>query len=144
MATRPGDIFMTVSNKDSHNVFTSNTASHFKVCLDEYVDYTDYYRSCALLDLSLTTHGVASQPRDIYVCSNLVVEQRVGQRKEALLRRTLVRRDQYQMEKFTRPYYIPLKPIRGNTLEIYIRGEDGEEVSFLRGTTTCTLHLRRY
>ena len=144
MSSRQGDLFMTVSNKDCKDLHPSNTASHFKVCLDDYMDFTDTHSSCALLDISLTTQGVGNQGRDIYICTNVVSEQRVGNRKESLLRLTSVRRDKYQRETFVYPYYIPLKPIRGNTLEIYIRGDDGEMVSFLKGTTTCTLHFRKY
>ena len=143
MSSRQQDVFMTVTNKDCKDLYVENTASHFRVCLDEYVDWTDTHTSCALLGISCTTQDVGNQSRDIYICCNLVTEQRVGKMKQSLLRRCLVRRDKYQFEEFAHPYYIPLKSIRGNYLEIYIKGDDGEAVSFLKGLTTCTLHFRK-
>lgn len=134
---------MTVSNKDCKDLYVENAASRFRVCLDEYVDWSDTHRTCALVAMSCTTQNVGNQSRDIYICCNLVTEQRVGKHKECLLRRCVVRRDKYQFEEFANPYYIPLKSLRGNYLEIYIKGDDGQDVSFLKGLTLCTLHIRK-
>ena len=142
MSARQQDVFMTITNKDCKDLYEENTSSRFKVCLEKYQDWSETHRTCALLAISCTTQNVGNQSRDIYICCNLVTEQRVGKTKECLLRRCLMRRDKYQFEEFTYPYYIPLKPLRGNYLEIYIKGDDGEEVSFLKGLTTCTLHLK--
>ena len=139
-----GDLFMVVSNEDCQDLYTDNTASRFKVSLDEYIDFTDTHSTCALLDIGLTTQHIGNQNRNIYICTNVVAEQRVGVRQESILRMTSVHHDKFQKEKFLYPYYMPLKPIRGNYLEIYIRDERGADASFLKGTTTCTLHFRKY
>ena len=47
------------------------------------------------------------------------------------------------MEKFSPPYYLPVKPIKPNMLEVYIRDADGKEPSFLKKTTTCTFHFKK-
>ena len=45
------------------------------------------------------------------------------------------------MEKFILPYYIPVKPIKTNILEVYIKDENGKEVSFFKKATMCTFHF---
>ena len=137
------DLFITLSNRDCKHLYGDNSASRFKVCLDDYIDFADHYRSCALLDFACTTQDIGNQVRNVYIYCNVTAEQRVGGRWESLLRYTTVRRNRYQLEQFAHPYYIPLKSIRGNYLEIYIRDENGQEVSFLKGTTRCTLHLKQ-
>ena len=52
-------------------------------------------------------------------------------------------RGHLEMEKFTLPYCIPVKPIKTNILEVYIKDKNGKEVSFLRKTTMCTFHFRK-
>ena len=142
MDSRQQDLFMTVSNRHCQSLYPNNSPGHFKICLDEYIDLSDYYTTCALLDISLTTDDI-KQVRNIYICSNVAAEQYLGNKLEPLMRYTVVARNRYQMEKFAHPYYIPLKPIRCNYLEIYIKDEDGDIVSFLKNTTTCTLHFKK-
>ena len=143
MSFATGDLFMTVSNKHCRQLYPDNNSSHYKIHLDEYTDFSDNYSTCALVDIAFTTRDVDLESRNIYVTLNVVAEQVVGTRKESLLRYTTVRRNRAQMEKFSYPYYIPLKPMRGNYLEIYIKDDLGHPVSFLKSTTTCTLHFRQ-
>ena len=75
--------------------------------------------------------------------SNLVSEQLIGGSRNSLVRHTTIRHGQLQMEKFSLPYYLPVKPIETNILEVYIRDINGKEHSFLKKTTTCTFHFKK-
>ena len=136
------DMFIVISSQHSKHYFPNNSPSHFRVCLDQFIDFKDAHQ-CALMDFTCTTANFESPLLNIYIYFNLVSEQPVGGSRESLVRHTTVRRGQLQMEKFTLPYYLPVKPIRTNTLEVYIRDKDGKQASFLKKTTTCTFHFRK-
>ena len=52
-------------------------------------------------------------------------EQPIGGSTDSLVRRTTVQRGHLEMEKFILPYYIPVKPIKTNILEVYIKDKNG-------------------
>ena len=78
----------------------------------------------------------------VYSCTLMTSEQPIGGSTDSLMRHTTVQRCRLEMEKFILPYYIPVKPIKTNILEVCIKDENGKEVSFLKKATTCTFHFR--
>ena len=108
-----------------------------------WINFTDDAYECALVDFSCTTTNFQSPLEEIYICLNIVSEQLIGGSRRRLVRRTTVKCARYQMEKFQLPFYVPIKPVASNMLEVYIKGADGKEISFLKNITTCTFHLRR-
>ena len=70
-------------------------------------------------------------------------EQPIGGSTDSLVRHTTVRSGCLKMEKFILLYYIPVKPIKTNILEVYIKDENGKEVSFLKKAMMCTFHFRK-
>ena len=139
------NFYLLINSEQSKNYFTNNTASHFHVSLNEFINFADCQYECALVDFSCTTTNFDDkQPlAEVYICFNIASEQLIGGRMCSLVRYTTVRRGRFQMEKFVLPYYVPIKPLKTNMLEVYIKDADGKELSFLRNTTKCTFHNRR-
>ena len=81
--------------------------------------------------------------KSVFIYFNMTSEQLIGGSTDSLMRHTTVQRGRLKMEKFILPYYIPVKPIKTNILEVYIKDENGKEVSFLKKATTCTFHFRK-
>ena len=81
--------------------------------------------------------------RDIYIYFDICTEQLIGGSRGSLVRFTTVDKGQCQMEKFNYPYYVNVKPMNTNQLEVYIKDRNGKDASFLTETTTCTFHLRK-
>ena len=136
------DMYIVVSNQHSKHYFPNNSPSHFRVCLDQYIDFKHVHK-CAMVDFACTTANFETPLQPIYIYFNLVSEQLIGGSRNSLVRYTTVRHGQLQMEKFSPPYYLPVKPIEINLLEVYIRDGDGKEPSFLKKMTTCTFHFRK-
>ena len=51
-------------------------------------------------------------------------EQLIGGSTDSLVRHTTVWQGHLKMEKFILPYYIPVKPIKTNILEVYIKDKN--------------------
>jgi len=80
-----------------------------------------------------------------YVYCNLISPQIVGDTKVPLLRTIPVktRTGVEQVTKsFTNPHYLPLNKNYINSIEILIRDDTGQPISFQRGKTLVKLHLR--
>ena len=78
----------------------------------------------------------------VYLYTSMTSEQLIGGSTDSLVRYTTVQRSHLKMEKIILPYYIPVKPIKTNILEVYIKDENGKEVSFLKKAMMCTFHFR--
>ena len=81
--------------------------------------------------------------KSVFIYFNMTSEQPIGGSTDSLMRHTTVQHGHLEMEKFILPYYIPVKPIKTNILEVYIKDENGKEVSFLKKAMTCTFHFRK-
>ena len=95
------------------------------------------------LIFSVPLRTLISLVKDIYIYFNVCTEQPIGGNKDCLVRSILVHKGQCQMEKFTYPYYMNVKPMNTSLLEVYIKDSKGKDVSFLTETTMCTFHFRR-
>ena len=137
------NFYLLINNEQSKGYYPNNSSANFKICLDQFINFTDVTYECALVDFSCTTINFQPPLEEVYICLNIVSEQLIGGSRRRLARRTTVKRGRYQMEKFQLPFYVPIKPVASNMLEVHIKGADGKDVSFLKNTTTCTFHLRR-
>ena len=139
------NFYLLINSEQSKNYYTNNTPSHFHVGLNEFINFTDCQYECALVDFSCTTTNFDDKQSlaEVYICFNIASEQLIGGRMCSLVRYTTVKCGRFQMEKFVLPYYVPIKPLKTNMLEVYIKDADGKELSFLRSTTKCTFHFRR-
>ena len=117
------DFYCLLSNTKSADIFEDNSAHHFRVALPQYLQFTRGIYECALMDFSCTTQNFPDKVpmREIYICVNITSEPITGGDHECnLLRYTTVKRARFQMETFSVPYYIRVKPMRTNILELYI------------------------
>ena len=120
--------YIVISSKHSKDYFPDNHPSHFLVCLEHYIDFNDPYE-CALVDFTCSTTKFETPAKSEFIYFNMTSEQPIGGR-------TTVQRGHLEMEKFILPYYIPVKPIKTNILEMYVKDENGEEVSFFKKACT--------
>ena len=134
--------YIVISSKHSKDYFPNNRPSHFRVCLEHYIDFEHPYE-CALMDFTCSTTKFETLAKSVFIYFNMTSEQPIGGSTDSLMRHTTVRRGHLKMEKFILPYYIPVKPIKTNILEAYIKDKNGKEVSFLKKTMTCTFHFRK-
>ena len=135
-------MYIVVSNHHNKQYFPNNSPSHFRVCLDQYIDFKNAHES-ALVDFTCTTTNFETPLQPIYIYFNLISEQLIGDSRNSLVRYTTVRHGQLQMDKFSLPYYLPVKPIETNILEVYIRDINGKEPSFMKKMMTCTFHFEK-
>ena len=95
------------------------------------------------MDFTCTAANFETPLQPIYIYFNLVSEQLIGGSRNSLARYTTIKHGQLQMKKFSPPYYLSVKPIETNILEVYIRDANGKEPSFLKKMTACTFHFRK-
>ena len=76
---------------------------------------------------------------DLTVCCHVVERSLVNDRKP-LLRRLLKKTRYFE---FANKIYIPVTRRAINLVKVYILNETGEEVSFPRGRSSCTLHFSK-
>ena len=95
------------------------------------------------MDFTCSTTKFETPAKNVFIYFNMTSEQLIGGSTDSLVRDTTVRCGRLKMEKFILPYYIPVKPIKTNILEVYIKDENGKEVSFLKKAMMCTFHFRK-
>ena len=81
----------------------------------------------------------------MYVYCNAVEPQIVGDVYAPLLRTVGVSGENGEtvVHNFINPHYLSVNADELNTLEINIKDDTGENVSFLSGKTICKLHFRK-
>ena len=95
------------------------------------------------MDLTCSTTKFETPAKSVFIYFTMTSEQLIGGSTDSLMRHTIVRRGHLEMEKFILPYYFPVKSIKTNILEVYIKDENGKEVSFLKKAMTCIFHFRK-
>ena len=102
----------------------------------------------------LSSSGTATYPPDIrnglhefFVYSNIVEPQLVGDVYAPLLRTVAIpaklERGAQERMTYDSPHYVPVLMDEISTIEINIKRDTGENISFATGKTVCTLHFRR-
>jgi hypothetical protein len=86
-------------------------------------------------------HGI----RTLYVYCDILEEIPVGDTEAPLLRTVDTNGEfgQMQYRDYEHPRYVPIRKKHFDTIEIDIRSEFGEPVSFISGSSIVTLHLRK-
>ena len=95
------------------------------------------------MDFTCSTTKFETPAKSVFIYFNMTSEQLIGGSTESLVRHTAVQRGHLKMEKFMLPYYIPVKLIKTNILEVCLKDENGKEVSFLKKAMMCTFHFRK-
>lgn len=82
--------------------------------------------------------------RKIFVYTDFVQDQRVGDQMAPILRMTDYSGNQNELviKTFDNPHYIKLSKDYIDNIRIYMKSEIGEELPLTFGTTSCTLHFR--
>lgn len=151
---------LSVSTVHLRNIFVydsfKNRVQHampspFKVRLSQSVSDALGYKNNDWLE----GKGEAAYPPDIrlgmhtlFVYSNIVEPQLVGDTYAPLLRAVAIEDDkkrgaQYQRSTYESPHYAPVITDEISTIEIFIKDDSGKTVVFATGKTVCTLHFRR-
>ena len=83
--------------------------------------------------------------QNIYINSDLIESQFVGDTRANVLRIISPRQEKGQVETFNFDpiFYLPLRVVKFNTIEINITGDTGRLVPFEGGVVVVVLHLRR-
>jgi hypothetical protein len=79
--------------------------------------------------------------KEIFLYCSVCDDTIVGEHQKPLLRRIVL--EDRKNVLFLRPYRVPLRTNDLGTIHLYIRDDNGAEPSFLVGTSTVTLVLRR-
>ena len=81
----------------------------------------------------------------LYIYCNIVDSQIVGDVYAPLLRTVAIRGNRGQVinESFDRIHYVPVNTDEVSTIEINIKDDTGDDVSFQSGKVICKLHLRQ-
>lgn len=136
------NFYMTLSSK-GQSIY-SNTFSHFKVDLDHALHFQDDKYEVALVDLIVDSDSYEKKEDGIvFITSNVCSEQLYNSSRAPLLRHLYISRSRIQQFEFKHLSYVPVKNGIVGTISISIVDESGEQVSFLRQASYCTLHFRR-
>jgi hypothetical protein len=88
--------------------------------------------------------SLGDEVHDIYVYSDIVQQQIVGDTFAPLLRIASFRGERDELVNIVfRPYYKPVAKLDFDTIEIYLCNAFGEEVLLERGECVVTLHFRK-
>ena len=122
------EMYIVISSMHSKDYFPNNHPSHFRVCLEHYIDLEPY--ECALMDFTCSTTKFETPAKRVFIYFNMTSEQLIGGSTDSLMRHTTVLQGHLEMKKFILPYYIPVKPIKTNILEVNIKDENGKKFHF--------------
>jgi hypothetical protein len=81
----------------------------------------------------------------LFVYCDIVRHQFVGNKMAPLLRivPSSGQLGDTIVERFTRPYYVPVSKGYINSVEIQINNDSGDLIKFISGKVVCVLHLRK-
>ena len=111
---------------------------------DEREDVINVY---GIPDTVLTLHNTYNTEvncQSLFVYCDILERVFVGNTKAPLLRTISVsgKHGNIVREKFDKPMYVPIQQKHFETIEVDIRNDFGEPVSFVNGKSSVTLHLR--
>ena len=89
------------------------------------------------------THDILAGNHTLYVYSDLVHPQYVGNKKLSLLRAVPFTGEDGKLEvvTFNPPYYLPLQQSQIHSIHIAVCNELAEPVPFEKGSVICVLHI---
>ena len=130
-------IRLVLRSTDSQQIYSGNTPYDFLVHLPKPL-YLQGHWTVSLLEFNLST---ASTQPELYVCSNLCQDTVVGERELPLLRLVNYKKAENIIYNFH--YEIPLRLGEFQDVRVYIRDSNNQPASYLKGTTTITLLLKK-
>jgi len=82
--------------------------------------------------------------RKIYVYTDCIQEQRVGDQMAPILRITDYsgKQNELEIKTFNNLHYVKVSKDYIDSIRIYLRSEIGDDIPLIFGTTSCTLHFR--
>ena len=133
-------MYVYANSNDCLEFFPDNKPSHFHIKLPLAIS-SKKYSKCALIELSFPSL-MKSHVENIYVLTNFIVESYVGYRKLPVIYRTLIGSQNTYDLISGRQYYVKLKNIETDILEVQlIDGSTLNEIELLPGSIHCTFHF---
>jgi hypothetical protein len=129
---------MFLSSDDSKEHFSQNSAGSFSVHLPERLFLKGKW-DVALCELDYQGKVSADS---VYICSGICESSVVGDIKLPVLRRISLKGKKKHYE-FSHLFFIPVIHQEIPTINVFIRGEHGENMSVESGTVKCTLVFKR-
>jgi hypothetical protein len=132
-------IYIIANSTDSLDFYTENTATRFIVKLAKPLNLVGRWK-VALCEISVFENGVTAGVVgfNCNICNGLMAEGVETQ----LLRRFKCGRKVHEV--FDNLYYVPVEKLFIDTLELYITGSGGNQITLSpRAKVSCTLHLRQ-
>lgn len=130
------DHFILIRSNQSNEYFPNYTSYHFKVRLSDPLLLDGNWR-IAIIDFYTKDKiiPVRRNNTELYLFCDIYSGINVLNNRYSLLRRI-----------FSPPIYLPVSVKRSELyeLEFHIKDENGEDASFLKSTSSFTLHLKRY
>ena len=130
-------IYIVASSTDSLEYYTENNASHFIVKLAKPLNLSGSWK-VALCQINVYGNGATAGivGLNCNICNGLLTE---GVQTQILRTFKCARNTD---EVFHKPYYVPVDRLFIDTLEIYITGSGGKQITLSpKAQLVCTLHL---
>jgi hypothetical protein len=130
---------MVLKSTDSLSTYTDNRPSDFRVRLPRTLPLSGDW-TIELTEF-INTEVRKTSNKEIFLYCSVCDDTIVGEHQKPLLRRIVL--EDRKNVIFLRPYRVPLRTNDLDTIHLYIRDGNDVEPSFLVGTSTVTLVLRR-
>ena len=134
-------MYVYAASSDCLDFFPENKPSHFYIKLPFSVS-SELYSKCAITELSFPSLTEKSEIENVYVITNFVVQSYVGYRQLPVMYRTFLGKENTYTFSTGRPYYVKLKNIETDVLEVQIiDGTSFDEIDVSLGSIHCTFHF---
>ena len=137
------DLYFVVKSSDSTDFYPTNTAASFKIKLYRPLILEGSWE-VGLLGFTLSNVETEKVPDLMLIESNVCQYTTVvgGSKRLPVLRHIFNKGGDMKWE-FDSPIYMPVNQSFVETIELYIKSGQGNQLSFESGTSTCVLHLRK-
>ena len=138
------NFYMYISSRDSTNYHPSNEASKFTVELSEPINLNGSWE-VSLVDLIYFQGFNTSKPIFFIIYSDICEESFMNNTKLPILHRCYVGNEtnKFVQESFSNNCYKRIKIHDISRIELNIKSETGNQVSFKQEPLWCTLHFRQ-
>jgi hypothetical protein len=142
------DFYMVASSADSSRMYPGNKAEDFRVNIEEPLIFTSQPERrwavglCNISYPSLKKNTPSSD--DVIAFSDICQESLLHGAQQPVLKYINGGGSLRKVRGYHSPQvqYRPLKITELRSLRIYLRGDQGKELSFSSGKTTCVLHFK--
>ena len=131
---------MVLTSTDSANIHIGNKPHDFRVHLNTPL-LLDGSWTVSLLEFSIKPKIKLKNPPDVMVFSNLCNDSIVGDGELPLLRRFYLGTQRNII--FTLPYEMPVRLGHVQDVHLYIKGANMKDASFMKGTVSVTVLLKK-